>query len=473
MLRQNQKVVSFPRDRINAVREIDLNVDQFLSALLLINEHEVVCILDSCATRHLGSHLLIAGVRPVEVLEVAGEDVTDTLRMLDDRFSGELAAIFTLSYAFGRKLQEVSAKDAPGDANEPDVFLALFDVLIIHDYDTGRTFLTGNEQRFDQILDLATEVSYEGGFGSASGHSHTQARSNFPRSEYHAAVEQIREHIRAGNTYQTNLTQQLRVPMPEGVTPRQIFSRLRRDHPAPFAAFLVRSSSTVVSASPERFFRVTKDKLIEAAPIKGTRRRGKTIEEDERFRRELESSEKDRAENTMIVDLVRNDLGRVCEFGSVAVETLCAVEEHPSLFHLVSTIRGQLRPEVKFSEILRAVFPCGSITGAPKIRTMEIIDQIETADRGLSMGAIGCFIPPSWPQIGDTLFDVSVAIRTMVIRDSEITFNVGGGVVIDSDPEKEYEESLLKAKALLTAIGIAPDTGSVIAHEELLADDGV
>ncbi len=468
MLRENQQVVSFPHDRINAVREIDLNVDQLLSALFLIEEREVVCILDSCATRHLGSHLLIAGVRPVEVLELAGENAKDTLGVIDDRFSGELAAIFTLSYAFGRKLQGVSAKHAPGDASEPDAFLALFDVLIIHDYDSGRTFLTGNEQRFDQILDLATKPSHhEGGSRSSSGHTRTHATSNFTQSEYHAAVEQIREHIRAGNTYQTNLTQQLRVRMPDDVTPRQIFSRLRREHPAPFAAFLVRSSSTVVSASPERFFCVTKDKMIEAAPIKGTRRRGKTVEEDKRLRRELESSEKDRAENTMIVDLVRNDLGRVCEFGSVVVEELCKLEEHPSLFHLVSTIRGQLRPEVKFSEILQAVFPCGSITGAPKIRTMEIIDQIETADRGLSMGAIGCFVPPSWPQIGDTLFDVSVAIRTMVIRDSEITFNVGGGVVIDSDPESEYEESLLKAKALLSAIGIAPDAEFVIANEEL------
>jgi anthranilate/para-aminobenzoate synthase component I len=198
---------------------------------------------------------------------------------------------------------------------------------------------------------------------------------------------------------------------------------------------------------------VTRDRTIESSPIKGTRRRGVNPDEDDRLRRELQLSQKDRAENTMIVDLVRNDLGRVCEFGSVTVEKLCEIEEHPTLFHMVSTVRGKLRQQVRFSEILRAVFPCGSITGAPKIRTMQIIDEIEPADRGLSMGAIGCYIPATFEVGFDTTFDLSVAIRTMVIRGEQVVFNVGGGIVIDSDPAKEYDESLLKAAALLRAIG--------------------
>lgn len=156
----------------------------------------------------------------------------------------------------------------------------------------------------------------------------------------------------------------------------------------------------------------------------------------------------------MIVDLLRNDLGRVCEFGSVNVEKLCDLEEHPTLFHLVSTINGELRDDVKFSDILRAVFPCGSITGAPKISTMKIIDEIETADRGLSMGAIGYYLPTTWHSSLATC-DLSVAIRTMVVRDNVATFNVGGGITIDSDPEKEFDETLLKAKALLNALGHA------------------
>jgi anthranilate/para-aminobenzoate synthase component I len=155
---------------------------------------------------------------------------------------------------------------------------------------------------------------------------------------------------------------------------------------------------------------------------------------------------------------MRNDLGRVCDFGSVKVDKLCEVEEHPSLFHLVSTVRGKLRTDAKISDIVRALFPCGSITGAPKIRTMEIIDELESVDRGLSMGAIGVYVPEAWNlgRLGiDTVFDLSVAIRTMVIRENEAVFSVGGGVVIDSEPEKEFEESVLKAKALVDALGAA------------------
>jgi para-aminobenzoate synthetase component 1 len=277
------------------------------------------------------------------------------------------------------------------------------------------------------------------------------ATSNFSRKSYRSAVEQIKEFIRRGDTYQTNLTQKFRAKLPPELRAADIFSRLRRDNPAPFSAFIDRGDSTVVSASPERFFRMA-DGRIETSPIKGTRRRGTSRIEDEELKHELLNSVKDRAENTMIVDLLRNDLGRVCSFGTVAVEELCALEEHPTLFHLVSTISGEVEPGSGFADVIKAIFPCGSITGAPKIRTMEIIDDIEDESRGLSMGAIGYFVP----ETGFALkpgFDLSVAIRTMVIRGSEAEFNVGGGVVSDSDPDAEYEESLLKAKALLAALG--------------------
>jgi anthranilate/para-aminobenzoate synthase component I len=154
----------------------------------------------------------------------------------------------------------------------------------------------------------------------------------------------------------------------------------------------------------------------------------------------------------MIVDLTRNDLGRVCEFGSVKVERLCEIEEHPTLFHLVSTVSGLLREDVRISDIVRATFPCGSITGAPKINTMRIIAELEKADRGLSMGSVGLYVPDGFPGLRPS-FELNVAIRTMVIRDREAVLNVGGGIVIDSDPQAEYEESLLKAKALLAAAG--------------------
>ena len=276
--------------------------------------------------------------------------------------------------------------------------------------------------------------------------------SNFTQEEYLCAIATIKELIRNGDTYQTNLTQQFTVKMPDGLQAADIFFRIRRDHPAPFSAFFRRKGSTVVSASPERFFRVDRNNLIFASPIKGTRPRGDTADEDAELRRDLLSSEKDRAENTMIVDLLRNDLGRVCEYGSVMVEKLCDIEEHPTLFHLVSTISGNLRENVQPSNILKALFPCGSITGAPKIRTMRIIDEIEPVPRGLSMGAIGYSISKNGFDGVEPGIDTSVAIRTMVITDRTAVFNVGGGVVIDSDPQAEYDESLLKAKALLNAL---------------------
>ena len=427
-----------------------MTADALTDALLRISEDEVVSVLDSCGVRHLGSHLLIAGVRPSEPLELLSDDVDELLRVIDSILSGDVAAVFTLSYDFGSKLQGGASRHP---ATEPDVFLALYDALVIHDYDSAKTFLVGNQDRFAELERLLLNTGRSGVEPQVSRPLET--RSNFSKAEYVAAVEEIREAIRRGDTYQTNLTQQLTLELPPSAKPQQIFRSLRASHPAPFAAFLKRSNSTVVSASPERFFRIQSDGTIYASPIKGTRRRGKTEEEDERLRNELRASEKDRAENTMIVDLVRNDLGRVCEFGSVVVEELCAIEEHPTLFHLVSTVRGKLRSDVRMPEILRAVFPCGSITGAPKIRTMQIIDKIEPASRGLSMGAIGVYIPPSWEigeLTGETVIDASVAIRTMVIRDGVATFNVGGGVVIDSDPEKEYDEAMLKAEALLNAI---------------------
>ncbi|MEP6705375.1 MAG: aminodeoxychorismate synthase component I, partial [Acidobacteriota bacterium] len=328
---------------------------------------------------------------------------------------------------------------------------------------SGRTFFVGNnEAAFSEIVDLIRKPRTEATSLDVAPEKTGPVVSNFTQAEYVAAVEYIQEHIRSGDTYQTNLTQQMRCNLATRSTAESIYWRLRRDHPAPFSAFLRRPTSTVVSASPERFFRTTRKGGIESSPIKGTRRRGATVEDDLRLRAELLASAKDRAENTMIVDLARNDLGRVCTYGSVAVKTLCEIEEHPTLFHLVSTVRGDLRDGVGFSEILRAVFPCGSITGAPKFRTMQIIDEIEDSARGLSMGAIGIYLPETWDFTElalDSVFDLSVAIRTMVIRDGEAVFNVGGGVVIDSEPEKEFGESLLKARALLNAIGTSyPDS---------------
>ena len=429
------------------MREIDLTADELSSALLGLAEHEDVCVLDSCGVGHLGSHLMIAGIRPVEVLEIAGEDPSESLAIFERHLEKGSAAVFTISYDLGPKLEGIITRPKPGNM-EPYIFVSRFDALVVHDYTSGTTFLTGDQNAFyETAAQLASSRRVE-----AEPVSSPNVESSFTRSEYADAIEVIKEYIRRGDTYQTNLTRQLRLELPEDLSTETIFAKLRREHPAPFASFIKRKNSTVISASPERFFKIANGR-VSASPIKGTRPRGLTEFEDLTLRAELDSSEKDRAENTMIVDLLRNDLGRVCEYGSVEVESLCEIEEHPTLFHLVSTITGRLRPDAAFTEILGALFPCGSITGAPKIRTMEIIDEIEPARRGLSMGAIGYFIPGRGFEGLEPGFDLSVAIRTMVIHRREAVFNVGGGITIDSDPEAEFEETQIKAKALLGAIG--------------------
>ena len=426
--------------------------------------------MDSCGVSNLGSHLLIAGINSTEIFNITDDDAEKTLAFLDDKFSNsDSAYIFSIAYDFGLKLENIKPrpKEFPG-STEPDVFLAAFDSLIVHDYNTNKTFLTGNEKRFDEIeneLRRKRQTNFEIDIRETSCVS-----SNFTREEYIAAVEEIQERIRRGTTYQTNLTQQLRATLPENLTAQKIFWHLRKNHPAPFAAFLQREMDSVISISPERFFKVecqntNDERIISTSPIKGTRPRGRTPETDSLLKNELLNSEKDLAENTMIVDLLRNDIGRICEYGTVKVEKLCDLETHATLFHLVSTINGELRRDVKFSDILRAVFPCGSITGAPKISTMRIIDELETTNRAVSMGAIGYKSGERRAESGESKnsilhsplsalhsFDLSVAIRTMTVKNHEAVFNVGGGIVIDSVPEQEYEETLVKAKALLTAV---------------------
>ncbi len=450
------------------MHEINLSAEQLVASLLALSETEQICFLDSCGVSHLGSHLLIAGINPCQRFNFSNENADETLRIFEQQLAENFASFFTISYEFGLKLNQIKSRQKDFQiSNEPDIFLASFDHLVVHDYDMKHTFLLGNNHKFEETEEKLKGFAAK--FKESRNLQKSEVESNFTRAEYIQKVEEIKEFIRRGDTYQTNLTQQFRVKLPENLSPQQIFYNLRKNHPAPFAAFLKRHDDFVISASPERFFKVqipndsTDSRLITTSPIKGTRPRGKNAVEDKILRDELINSAKDRAENVMIVDLLRNDLGRICNFGTVEVEKLYELEEHPTLFHLVSTIRGELRENTTISEIVRAVFPCGSITGAPKIRTMQIIDRLENATRGLSMGAIGCFISDSRFQIPDyktnletprTVWnlDLSVAIRTMVIRKNRAVFNVGGGIVIDSIGEDEYEESLIKARALLESI---------------------
>jgi para-aminobenzoate synthetase component 1 len=272
------------------------------------------------------------------------------------------------------------------------------------------------------------------------------ARSHFDAAGYAETVLRVKQHILRGDLYQANLTQ--RIDLPFDGDPFDLYRVLRRLNPAPFAAFLGLPEVTVVGSSPERFLRVTTDRRVESRPIKGTRPRGATPAEDEALRKELEQSEKDRAENLMIVDLVRNDLGRVCETGSVHVPSLFAVESYASVHHLVSVVQGVLQPDRDALDAVRAAFPPGSMTGAPKISAMRILARLEPVRRGIYAGALG-----SLDLRGGA--DLCVVIRTLFVAGGRAHLHVGGAVVADSDPAGEWRESLDKARALVLALGQA------------------
>ncbi|MEP6944634.1 MAG: anthranilate synthase component I family protein [Acidobacteriota bacterium] len=428
------------------MHEIDMSADELVSSLLGIAETEPVCILDSCGAGHLGSHLLIAGIEPRSIIEFSDNDPEITLSKFDSLLSGGEALFFSMSYDFGMRVQRIVSRHPRGV--EPDLFAATFETLLIHDYESHTTYFAGDDQNIARLKRKLRLAIPPAGRGSPR----ITAASNFTKAGYLQAIQAVKEHICGGDTYQSNLTQCFDIPLGSEASTTNIFLRLRKQHPASFAAYFKRLDSTVISASPERFFKLQNGR-ISTSPIKGTRERGEDSEHDERLRRELLESPKDIAENTMIVDLLRNDLGRVCEFGSVEVEKLCDLEEHSTLFHLVSTVAGKLRAGTAYSDIIRALFPCGSITGAPKLSTMRIIDDIEPTPRGLSMGALGYYVPGELFGVPE-LLETSVAIRTMVVREDVATFNVGGGIVIDSDPESEYRETLTKAKALFSSLGV-------------------
>jgi para-aminobenzoate synthetase component 1 len=266
--------------------------------------------------------------------------------------------------------------------------------------------------------------------------------SNFDRDGYLIAARRAIEYVHAGDCFQVNLSQ--RLLHQATLSPLELYGRLRERNPAPFAGYFDLGDFVVASASPERFLRV-EDGLVETRPIKGTRPRGATPEEDRRRRQELRQSAKDRAENVMIIDLLRNDLGRVCSYGSVRVSEVCRLESYRTVHHLVSAVVGRLRPGLGPTDLLRAAFPGGSVTGAPKVRAMEIIAELEPTARGPYCGSLG--------YIGfDGTMDTNILIRTFTIGRGWVQFPVGGGIVADSTPEAEYEETLHKAEGLLRAL---------------------
>ena len=268
-------------------------------------------------------------------------------------------------------------------------------------------------------------------------------RSNFTRQAYENAVETVRDYIRAGDIYQANIAQRFTADLPAGFDPFALYRRLRETNPATFGAYQEFEGLTVASSSPERFVRLD-GRHVETRPIKGTAKRRADPAEDRAAAEALAASAKDRAENVMIVDLLRNDLSRVCEPGSVAVPVLCGLETYAGVHHLVSVVTGTLRDGLDGLDLLEKTFPGGSITGAPKIRAMDIISAIEGDAREIYCGAIG--------RIGfDGDLDTSIAIRTVFMDDREAVLQAGGGVTLLSEPGPEYDETLAKAERVFEA----------------------
>ena len=366
-------------------------------------------------------------------------------------------AVGYLGYDLGRILEPLPSR-AKDDLRLPETYLGFYDTVAVFDHYTGRCYLMstgypeldpapGRErarERLSHLRELLSTPSlppYPDSGPCPAG----ELRGNFTRQGYEQAVETARGYIAAGDIFQVNLSQRYEAPL--RIPPWELYLKLRRLNSAPFAAYLNFEDAIVASASPELFLRLRGDR-VETRPMKGTRPRGATPGEDEAQARELLSSAKDRAENVMIVDLERNDIGRVCRFGSVKVRELFTLEKYATVFQLTSTVEGRLREGLRAVDLLRAAFPGGSVTGAPKVRAMEIIDELEPTRRGPYTGAIG--------YLGfDGNMELNIAIRTFVITGGRVYFQVGGAVTYDSSPQAEYQETLDKAKALMQALGVA------------------
>lgn len=375
-------------------------------------------------------------------------------------------AVGYLGYDLCHFVEELP-RTAVRDLYLPDLAFGFYDTLFAVDHVERRAYLVSNglpltgaaaakkaAARLSWLraeVEAALAVPDEAGERTADGSLDWRRKgaepvgllqSTFGREAYLAALQRVKAYIAAGDIYQVNLAQRLTTPSAKA--PGALYRRLRQVSPAPFSALLPAGDYHILSSSPERFMLMQGD-YVETRPIKGTRPRGTDPKQDAARRTELLQSAKDAAEHVMIVDLERNDLGRFCRYGSVAVRELMVCEAYQNVFHLVSTVSGRLRQGVDRVECIRSAFPGGSITGAPKIRAMEIIDELEPVQRGVYTGSLG------YLGLGGAC-DLNIAIRTMLLGKGHAHFHVGGGIVADSDAEDEYEETLDKAEGLVRAV---------------------
>lgn len=445
------------------IEEVTTKLDAF-DIYSLFREDETVTFLDSSLTAYPIGRYSIIGLNPftafkfedntcyIDGSKVAGNPL-DVLKKLVAGYTIKnetdlpyvAGAMGFFSYDFGRTLEEIPSTAAE-EVKVPDCFFYFYDNAVVVDNYEKRAYVTAMgllSETDKSIKDLKDAIS--GGTRKTIEkplRCPADFTSSLSREEYVDRVEKVRAYIKSGDVYITNLTQRFRCETDK--SPYDVYSELRRINPAPFSAIMHFEGFSIVSSSPERFLSV-RNRIVDTRPIKGTRPRGKSKAEDDINRQELLESEKDKSELLMIVDLERNDLSRVCRKNTVKVTELFKLEEYSTVFHLVSTVTGELKEGYSAIDCIRACFPGGSITGAPKIRSMEVIDELEPTRRNIYTGCLG--------YLGfDGNADFNIIIRTILMKDGAAYFGVGGGITWESEKYAEYEESLDKARALMSAL---------------------
>ncbi len=474
------------------VRPLDIDLSP-LEAMRRLQGRLNPFFLDSAATHERYGRYTVLGCEPTGHLETLGDGTTvvdfgGSRRKLDE---GPLAALApglrpfevveapdampcfvgwggTFGYEIGRFIERLPATTAH-DMDLPVVRLGFYDAVAVYDHQAGTWTLQAADLhhgypppydrvvrgRLDTLEQWLTEAPTKP-LKPKAVRCDGEPAWNMTREAYLDMVGRAIDYIAAGDIFQVNLTQRLTANLKGD--PWSLYERLREANPGWYAAYIAWSSGkgksnkpthAVLSSSPELFLEMRDGKVM-TRPIKGTRPRGKDEAEDERMRTELLDSEKDRAELNMIIDLERNDLGRVCQYGTVRVVEPRAIEAHPTVWHSVGTVEGVLHERYDAIDLLRATMPGGSITGAPKVRAMEIIDELEPTERSVYCGGIG--------MVGlDGSLVLNIAIRTMIFEKGRVHLQVGGGIVADSDPEAEYDETIHKGRGMLRALGIDAD----------------
>ena len=474
-------------------RDLPADMETPVSIYLKLQDEGPCFLLESVSGGEQVARYSFVGVRPRGVITAAGNEVylsteghEQTVSLNDERdpldvLKAEMAkykpvrlpdlprfiggAVGFLSYDGVRRFERLP-NDNPDDLHLPEMAFMIAHTLVVFDHARQRLQVVANADltrgdvrtayrravvRIDEVVARLNAPLPD--IPDVDAIPHNGLESNFTQAEYKELVEKAKEYIAAGDIFQVVLSQ--RLSRRTAAHPFGIYRALRMHNPSPYMVFMRFPGGLgspplhLISASPEMHVRV-EGGMAELRPIAGTRWRGLTVEEDIALAEELLADEKERAEHIMLVDLGRNDLGRVCEYNSVRMEELMTVERYSHVMHIVSDVRGKLKPGQDAFDLLRATFPAGTVTGAPKVRAMEIIDELETTRRGIYAGVIG--------YIGyDGTMDSCIAIRTVVMQGDTVHIQAGGGIVADSDPQREYEESWNKAKALAEAVNYAEE----------------